>query len=85
MSALGQKQTFTYDSRLGFIEGQLTAISGRSEELKKATKKPPFYNQCKLIFYAFLRRAKPTKPIKPEPNNHTAAGTGTVVGVPTTR
>ena len=27
----------------------------------------------------FLRLANPTKPIRPEPNNHTAAGTGTTV------
>ena len=27
--------------------------------------------------YAALRRANPTNPNKPEPNNHAAAGTGT--------
>jgi hypothetical protein len=29
--------------------------------------------------YAFFRRAKPIKPIKPEPKSHAAAGTGTTV------
>ena len=29
--------------------------------------------------YAFLRRAIPISPSKPEPNNQTAAGTGTTV------
>jgi hypothetical protein len=28
-------------------------------------------------YYDVFRLANPAKPIKPEPNNHTAAGTGT--------
>ena len=31
-----------------------------------------------IYSYAFLRLATPIKPIKPEPNNQAAAGTGTV-------
>lgn len=50
---------------------------GHSHAIKKAAKKPPFYNQNLFPYYDFLRLATPNKPIKPEPNNHIAAGTGT--------
>lgn len=49
--------------------------------IKKAAKKPPLSLN---IFYACLRLAKAVKARRPEPNNQTAAGTGTVgVGLPT--
>ena len=34
-----------------------------------------------VLFCYFLRRATPTSPIKPEPNSHTAAGTGMTAAV----
>jgi len=36
-------------------------------------------SRCRLRFsrYAFLHLATPTKPVRSEPNNHTATGTGT--------
>jgi len=44
MSDLGRSRHLAYGVRLKNHEGQLSANSGRSEELKKATKKPPFDN-----------------------------------------
>ena len=35
-----------------------------------------------FVFYVVLRLAKLTKPIRPEPNNHAAAGTGMVETLP---
>ena len=38
-----------------------------------------FSIQMELDLQACLRRAIPARPIRPEPNSHTAAGTGTTV------
>ena len=39
---------------------------------------------CRDVLFAYvLRRAAPARAISPEPNNHTAAGTGTTAVVPT--
>ena len=34
-----------------------------------------------FIHYSFFRLATPTKPIRPEPNSHTAEGMGTAAGL----
>ena len=54
------------------------ARSGRSKNIiciKNDSQKGCRYHAMK--FYYTLRLANPIKPIRPEPNNHTAVGTGT--------
>ena len=63
----------------------IASLIGLYNAYKKAQKKgihrksKSLFQQIKLAY--FLRRATPAKPIKPEPINHAAAGTGTAGAV----
>ena len=56
-----------------------SAQSGQSAQIKTAPKGAAFENL--LFSYYFFLLANPTKPIRPEPNNQTAAGTGTTAAI----
>ena len=54
---------------------ETAARSGRSAQTKTAPEGATI--DYLLCIYAFLRLATPTKPKRPDPNSHNAAGTGT--------
>ena len=64
-----------YDRQGGITGHNRTFILNKNGDPKAALSIDSFY----LFQTAFLRLAIPTRPSKPEPNSHTAAGTGTVV------
>ena len=55
----------------------LTANNGRSAQTKTAPEGAAI--DYFLYDYASFRLATPIKPMRPEPNSHTAAGTGTAL------
>ena len=76
MSAKGRKQTLSLLIQAKKHEGQLTARSRHSTQTKTAPEGAA-YDDLLIRCYAFFRLATPIRPIRPEPNNQAAAGTGT--------
>ena len=74
-SAFGRLLTVEQVISTRIIYGRLPANNGQSAQIKTTPEGAAF--DYLLSSYAFFRLATPIKPIRPEPNSQTAAGTGT--------
>ena len=79
------EQPFRLDNALSAHnhDREVTALKRRSAQTK-TTPEGAAYDYL-LYNYYFFRLATPIKPIRPEPNNQTAAGTGTELTLSTSR
>ena len=65
--------------KLPLYEWSLTGQQETAAQIKTASEEAAIDHL--LYNYDFLRLATPIKPIRPEPNNQTAAGRGITVGI----